>query len=173
MCNFCDTEFRGTDGVGGGQFTSATSLAQEVYGKWSAGVDVAHNMHTRPLVVCTGGEPLLQLDKALIDAFHALGIEIAVETNGTQAAPANIDWLCVSPKANASLVQTSGDELKLVYPQALAMPARFMGLKFKHFYLQPMDGPELSENTRAAVNYCLANPQWRLCIQTHKVVGID
>ncbi len=173
VCNFCDTEFRGTDGTGGGQFSSANTLAQEVYDKWRVGVEDALNANVRPLVVCTGGEPLLQLDKPLIDAFHSLGIEIAVETNGTQPAPADIDWLCVSPKANASLVQTSGDELKLVYPQALAMPGRFVNLKFRHFFLQPMDGPELAANTREAVKYCLANPQWRLCIQTHKVVGID
>jgi 7-carboxy-7-deazaguanine synthase (Cx14CxxC type) len=123
--------------------------------------------------VCTGGEPLLQLDAPLIDSLHAAGFEIAVETNGTQAAPPGLDWICVSPKADAPLVLTSGDELKLVYPQTLAPPERFAGLDFEHFFLQPMDSVLKAEHTRAAVAYCMAHPQWRLSVQMHKVVGID
>jgi 7-carboxy-7-deazaguanine synthase (Cx14CxxC type) len=167
VCRFCDTDFLGTDGPGGGKFESADALAAAVASQWPAG---AHG--GRPLVVCTGGEPLLQLDEALVDALHAAGFEIAVETNGTQAAPRGLDWICVSPKADAPLALTEGDELKLVYPQPLAMPERFECLAFRHFFLQPMDGPGQAANTRRAIEYCMAHPQWRLGIQTHKVVGI-
>jgi 7-carboxy-7-deazaguanine synthase len=166
VCQFCDTEFVGTDGVGGGKFASAAELAAHVAALWPAAAA------GRPLVVCTGGEPLLQLDQALIDALHAVGFEIAVETNGTQAAPQGLDWVCVSPKADAPLVLTSGQELKLVYPQALAQPERFAQLDFAHFFLQPMDGPDQARNTRLAIDYCLRHPQWRLSVQMHKVVGI-
>lgn len=169
VCRFCDTDFVGTDGPGGGKFGQATALAHAVSGYWPA------NGGGRPYVVCTGGEPLLQLDATLIAALHAEGFEIGVETNGTLAAPAGIDWLCVSPKGAAPVVQTSGDELKLVFPQPEpeARPERFAALDFDDFFLQPMDGPELADNTRAAVEYCLAHPQWMLSLQTHKVLGID
>lgn len=174
VCNFCDTDFRGTDGQGGGKFSSAEALAQRILKEWnSVAFNTQENLQIKPLVVCTGGEPLLQLDTELIDALHAQGMEIAVETNGTQKAPPGIDWICVSPKANTVLVQTHGDELKLVFPQPLASPERFTKLSFRHFYLQPMDGPDLAANTRATVEYCMAHPQWRLCVQTHKLVGID
>jgi 7-carboxy-7-deazaguanine synthase len=166
VCQFCDTDFIGTDGQGGGKFADAISLANAVAVLWP---DLAHGT---PYVVCTGGEPLLQLDVPLIDALHAQGFEIAVETNGTIAAPVGIDWICVSPKANAALAQASGDELKLVYPQELAMPDRFTALDFRGFYLQPMDGAQAQENTAAAIAYCLAHPQWRLSLQTHKMLGI-
>jgi 7-carboxy-7-deazaguanine synthase (Cx14CxxC type) len=166
VCNFCDTDFVGTNGPGGGKFDSASALAKAVAGCWAGGPE------GRPLVVCTGGEPLLQLDDALIGSLHTAGFEIAIETNGTRAAPAGIDWICVSPKADAPLVQTRGNELKLVFPQPLAMPERFVDLDFDHFFLQPMDGPDQARNTRLAVEYCMAHPQWRLSIQTHKVVGI-
>ena len=164
-CTFCDTDFRGTDGPGGGRFRSAEDLARHIGAAWPAA-------EGRPFVVCTGGEPLLQLDPKLIAALHAQGFEIAVETNGTRPAPPGIDWLCVSPKAAAPLVQTSGDELKLVYPQPEAMPERFAGLAFTHLLLQPMDGPDLAANTLAAIDYCKAHPTWRLSIQTHKLLGI-
>ncbi len=167
ICRFCDTDFVGTDGMGGGKFESPESLAAHVASLWPAG-----SSQGMPLVVCTGGEPLLQLDEALIEALHQRGFEIAVETNGTQSAPVGIDWLCVSPKAGADLVLTSGTELKLVFPQPGAMPDRFEHLDFKLFYLQPMDGLERARNTRLAVEYCLAHPQWRLSVQTHKAVGI-
>jgi 7-carboxy-7-deazaguanine synthase len=167
VCRFCDTDFVGTNGPGGGRFESAQALAAAVASHWPA---VASG--GKPLVVCTGGEPLLQLDQDLVSALHGAGFEIAVETNGTQPAPSGLDWVCVSPKADAPLVLTGGDELKLVYPQPLAMPERFEGLAFRHFFLQPMDGPERAANTRLAIEYCMAHPQWRLGIQTHKVVGI-
>lgn len=167
VCNFCDTDFVGTDGQGGGKFATAEALAEAVEAKWPQGAG------GRPYVVCTGGEPLLQLDAPLIDAFHRAGFEVAVETNGTQAAPPGLDWICVSPKADAPLVLTQGDELKLVYPQPLAPPERFAGLDFRHFFLQPMDSVLKAEHTRAAVAYCMAHPQWRLSVQMHKVVGID
>lgn len=169
VCRFCDTDFVGTDGQGGGKFTQARDLARAVTACWLA------DAGGRPFVVCTGGEPLLQLDEALIAALHTAGFEIGVESNGTLAAPAGIDWLCVSPKAAAGIVQTRGQELKLVFPQpeAAARPENFVGLDFDHFYLQPMDGPELADNTREAIAYCLANPQWKLSLQTHKIVGID
>lgn len=171
-CRFCDTDFVGMDGEGGARFADAPALAEAVRSRWPA------TAGGRPLVVCTGGEPLLQLDAALIDAFHAAGFEIAVETNGTIAAPQGIDWICVSPKAGTRIVQTSGQELKLVYPQALAMPERFGTLDFQHFFLQPMDGlgpdglEERQRNTKAALDYCLTHPKWRLSIQTHKILGI-
>ena len=167
VCTFCDTDFVGTDGEGGGKFTSAEALADAVASRWPAAPQ-----RGRPLVVCTGGEPLLQLDAALVAAFHGRGFEIAVETNGTQAGPEGIDWICVSPKAGAPLKLTHGQELKLVYPQPVAMPERFESLDFEQFYLQPMDGPEREANTQAAIAYCLAHPQWRLSLQTHKLLGI-
>jgi 7-carboxy-7-deazaguanine synthase (Cx14CxxC type) len=167
VCRFCDTEFVGTDGPGGGKFATPAELAGAVAAAWPASDPAA-----RPLVVCTGGEPLLQLDPPLIEALHSSGFEIAVETNGTVEVPPGIDWLCVSPKAEATLVVTAGDELKLVYPQAGAEPTRYERLDFKHFFLQPMDGPERDANTRAALAYCLAHPRWRLSLQTHKLLGI-
>jgi 7-carboxy-7-deazaguanine synthase len=167
-CQFCDTDFVGTDGPGGGKFTSAEALADAVAAAWPASTDP----RARPLVVCTGGEPLLQLDPPLIAALHQRGFELAVETNGTIAPPEGIDWLCLSPKADAELVVTAGDELKLVYPQERGEPARFRQLGFRHFFLQPMDGPELARNTRLALEYCLAHPEWRLSLQTHKILGI-
>jgi 7-carboxy-7-deazaguanine synthase len=167
VCQFCDTDFVGTDGPGGGKFTTAEALATAVRNTWQRDASGG-----RPLVVCTGGEPLLQLDASLIDALHAQGFDIAVETNGTLPAPPGIDWICVSPKADAPLVQTSGHELKLVFPQALALPSRFESLDFQHFFLQPMDGLERRRHTRMAVDYCLAHPQWRLSLQTHKLIGI-
>jgi 7-carboxy-7-deazaguanine synthase (Cx14CxxC type) len=167
VCRFCDTDFVGTDGPGGGKFPTPEGLAAAVTAAWPAGDPLA-----RPLVVCTGGEPLLQLDPALIGALHAAGFTIAVETNGTVEPPAGIDWLCVSPKAGAPLVVEAGDELKLVYPQTGAEPERFAALRFRHFFLQPMDGPEREPNTRAALAYCLTHPRWRLSLQTHKLLGI-
>jgi len=166
VCTFCDTEFVGTDGDGGGRFADADALADHVAGLW-----IGRDGDPR-LVVCTGGEPLLQLDEALIAALNRRGFEIAVETNGTIAAPQGIDWICVSPKAAAPVVQTTGQELKLVYPQALAMPDRFEGLDFDRFWLQPMDGPDQAANTAAAMDYCLRHPKWRLSVQTHKYIGV-
>lgn len=165
-CNFCDTDFVGTDGPGGGKFATADDLAAAVEAAWPAGID-AHR-----LVVCTGGEPLLQLDAPAVAALHARGFRIAIETNGTVAPPAGIDWICVSPKATQPLALDHGDELKLVYPQSDAPPERFEGLRFRHFFLQPMDGPSREENTRAAVDYCLRHPRWRLSLQSHKIIGI-
>jgi 7-carboxy-7-deazaguanine synthase (Cx14CxxC type) len=167
VCRFCDTDFVGTDGPGGGRFREASQLAARIAGCWPAGASGA-----RPLVVFTGGEPLLQLDVALLDAIHACGFEVAVETNGTLPAPAGIDWLCVSPKAGAPLVQRSGQELKLVFPQAGADPAEFAELEFGAFFLQPMDGPDQAANLAATVAYCMAHPRWRLSLQTHKLAGI-
>lgn len=164
VCNFCDTDFVGTDGVGGGKFVTADNLADAIAKQWPGG--------GKPYVVCTGGEPLLQLDVPLIEALHARGFEVAVETNGTQPAPPGLDWICVSPKADAPLVLTSGHELKLVYPQPLAQPERFAHLDFQNFFLQPMDSVLKREHTKAAVDYCMAHPQWRLSVQMHKVVGI-
>ncbi|MEW6017450.1 MAG: 7-carboxy-7-deazaguanine synthase [Pseudomonadota bacterium] len=165
VCTFCDTDFVGMDGPGGGRFADAQALADAVERTWGAGP-------CDRLVVCTGGEPLLQLDAALIDALHGRGFRIAVETNGTLQAPAGVDWICVSPKAQAPVVQTRGQELKLVYPQPGVDPARFAGLDFERFYLQPMDGPDRAAATQAAIAYCLAHPQWRLSVQTHKYLGI-
>jgi 7-carboxy-7-deazaguanine synthase len=167
VCRFCDTEFVGLDGDGGGKFDSAEALAEAVEQKWPE-----DSSRGRRFVVCTGGEPLLQLDPDLIEALHARGFEIAVETNGTIAAPTGVDWICMSPKAGAQLVQRSGDELKLVYPQAGFDPSEFVALSFKHFFLQPMDGPSKAVNTQLAVEYCMEHPQWRLSLQTHKFLGI-
>jgi len=180
VCQFCDTDFVGT-GPDGGKFRSAKELADAIDRCWggghlasgsngknaSSGDDAA-----KRYVVCTGGEPLLQLDEKLIDELHARGFEVAVETNGTRPAPASLDWVCVSPKAGAPLVQTTGSELKLVYPQENAPPEKFEQLDFRHFFLQPMDGPETARNTELAIDYCLRHPRWRLSIQTHKLVGL-
>lgn len=168
VCNFCDTDFVGA-GPDGGKFATADALANAVASRWPAHGNADKE---RRFAVCTGGEPLLQLDAAAIAALHARGFEVAVETNGTQSAPAGIDWVCVSPKGNAPLVLTRGNELKLVYPQADAPPERFADLAFDCFSLQPMDGPALAENTRAAAAYCLAHPQWRLSLQMHKLAGL-
>lgn len=166
VCTFCDTDFVGVDGDGGGKFATADLMADHVAAMWRG------RAGDPKLVVCTGGEPLLQLDAALIAALKARGFDIAVETNGTVAAPEGIDWICVSPKADAPVVQTSGQELKLVFPQALAMPDRFEGLDFERFWLQPMDGPDQQANTEAAMEYCLTHPMWRLSVQTHKFIGV-
>lgn len=165
ICRFCDTDFVGTDGINGGKFASADALAQHVESLWRGAAE-------HRFVVCTGGEPLLQLDVALIEALHARGFRVAVETNGTISAPPGIDWLCVSPKAGSRTVQRTGNELKLVYPQENADPTAFEGWDFEHFYLQPMDGPALAANTALAVDYCLRHPRWRLSLQTHKLIGI-
>ena len=165
-CKFCDTDFVGTNGTGGGKFSTAAALADAVTAAWP------QDVRGKRYVVCTGGEPLLQTDAALIDALHQKGFEIAVETNGTLPVPAGLDWVCVSPKAGAVLTATSGDELKFVYPQVEAEPGQYAGLAFSHFYLQPMDGPEAAANTQAATAFCLAHPQWRLSLQTHKLLGI-
>jgi 7-carboxy-7-deazaguanine synthase len=164
-CTFCDTDFVGMDGPGGGRFASAETLADAVERAWTGG-------NEQRLVVCTGGEPLLQLDAALIAAFHARGFAVALETNGTLRAPAGVDWICVSPKGQAPVVQKNGQELKLVYPQAGLDPAAFETLNFDSFLLQPMDGPDRLANTEAAIAYCLAHPRWRLSVQTHKYLGI-
>lgn len=165
VCTFCDTDFVGTDGENGGKFATADDLAAAVEAQWTGGPDDR-------LVVCTGGEPFLQLDEAAIEALHARGFQIAVESNGTLEAPAGIDWICISPKADAPVVQVSGQELKLVFPQEKAMPERFADLDFERFYLQPMDGPDRDRNTQLAVAYCLSHPQWRLSVQTHKYLGL-
>jgi 7-carboxy-7-deazaguanine synthase len=164
VCRFCDTDFVGTDGVGGGKFPDADDLARAVAQTWPGG--------GRPYVVCTGGEPLLQFDDALVAALHAQGFEIGIETNGTLLPPDGIDWICVSPKADAEPKLTRGNELKLIYPQDGAEPERYAGLAFDHFFLQPMDNAQRDANTRAATEYCLAHPQWRLSLQTHKLIGI-
>lgn len=175
VCTFCDTDFVGTDGQNGGQFATAAELATHVAALWPSAAG-------RPYVVCTGGEPLLQLDEPLVEAFHARGFEVGVETNGTLPAPAGIDWLCVSPKADAAVVITACDELKLVYPQVLAMPERFTHIEARHYFLSPMASPAEPEtgqdeirhsNTRRATDYCLAHPRWRLTLQMHKLIGID
>jgi 7-carboxy-7-deazaguanine synthase (Cx14CxxC type) len=165
VCQFCDTDFVGTDGPGGGRFEDADALACAIEGAWAGS-------ESRRFVVFTGGEPLLQLDDALIAAIHEFGFEIAVETNGTQDAAEGIDWICVSPKAGAPLKLRSGHELKLVYPQSGIDPAELRALRFDHFWLQPMDGPDRARNTMAAIDYCLAHPPWRLSVQMHKLVGI-
>jgi 7-carboxy-7-deazaguanine synthase (Cx14CxxC type) len=172
ICRFCDTEFVGVDGVGGGKFESAEALAAAVADKWPRDFAFANGVGGKRFVVCTGGEPLLQLDASLIAALHARGFEIAVETNGTVLAPAGLDWICVSPKAGVALVQRSGDELKLVFPQGEAAPTEFEALRFRHFFLQPMDGPSRAVNTELTLKYCLDHPQWRLSLQTHKILGI-
>jgi 7-carboxy-7-deazaguanine synthase len=167
ICNFCDTDFVGI-GPDGGKFESAAMLADAVSERWPEDSAVPH----RRFVICTGGEPLLQLDEELIDAFHAKGFEIAVETNGTLPVPDGVDWICVSPKSDAPLVQRTGHELKLVFPQEKLQPAHLEMLKFDYFFLQPMDGPFLERNTKEAMEYCLAHPRWRLSLQTHKMLGI-
>lgn len=170
VCTFCDTDFVGTNGTGGGKFADAVALADAVEATWESGAK------DNRFVVCTGGEPLLQIDGPLIGELHRRGFEIAVETNGTLEAPQGLDWICVSPKADSELKQTQGDELKLVYPQPLALPERFEGLDFKNFYLQAMDviGDEdkTNQNIKAVIAYCLAHPQWKLSLQTHKMIGI-
>jgi 7-carboxy-7-deazaguanine synthase (Cx14CxxC type) len=172
ICKFCDTEFVGVDGAGGGRFERAEDLAAAIEQAWPEGAGQTGQDFGKRFVVCTGGEPLLQLDAGLIAKLHERGFEIAVETNGTIAAPDGVNWICVSPKAGAELAQKSGDELKLVYPQAGAEPEEFELLSFRHFFLQPMDGPERGANTERAMRYCLAHPQWRLSLQTHKILGI-
>ncbi|WP_313574458.1 7-carboxy-7-deazaguanine synthase [Brevundimonas sp.] len=166
ICSFCDTDFVGVNGDGGGKFKTADLMADHVAGMWRG------REGDPKLVVCTGGEPLMQLDASLIDALHARGFEIAIESNGTLTAPDGIDWICISPKADAPVVQASGQELKLVFPQPLAMPDRFEHLDFERFWLQPMDGPDQAANTAAAIEYCLTRPQWRLSVQTHKYIGV-
>ena len=166
VCRFCDTDFVGTDGTGGGKFPDAASLARAVFAQWP------DHALGKPYVVCTGGEPLLQLDKPLVAAMHEQGFEIAIETNGTLLPPPGIDWICVSPKAHAEQKLKRGDELKLVYPQEGAGPERFAGQDFRNFFLQPMDNAAKAANTEAATAYCLAHPQWRLSLQTHKLIGI-
>jgi len=164
-CDFCDTDFVGTDGTAGGKFATAGELADAIAREWP--------QEGGPrFVVCTGGEPLLQLDAAAVEALHARGFRVAIETNGTIAAPQGIDWICVSPKAGVPLALERGDELKLVYPQARAQPELYESLAFDHFFLQPMDGPRRDANTRSAIDYCLAHPRWRLSLQSHKLVGI-
>jgi 7-carboxy-7-deazaguanine synthase len=168
VCQFCDTDFVGTDGPGGARFATAEALAAAVGATW----DSQAGRRDRAFVVCTGGEPLLQLDQTAVEAFHASGFEVAVETNGTRPAPPGLDWICVSPKAGAPLTLTRGDELKLVYPQEGASPEMFEHLGFPRLLLQPMDGHERDKNTRLAVEYCMAHPRWRLSLQTHKYLGI-
>jgi 7-carboxy-7-deazaguanine synthase (Cx14CxxC type) len=166
VCKFCDTEFVGTDGPGGGRFETADSLSEAIRAAWPADAGSSR------FVVCTGGEPLLQLDEVLVESLHARAFRVAVETNGTQAVPRGVDWVCVSPKAGAALRVERGDELKLVFPQTGAEPELFERMQFKHFFLQPMDGPVRAANTRLAVDYCLAHPRWRLSLQIHKLLGI-
>lgn len=167
QCRFCDTDFVGTNGPGGGKFAHASALAQAVRACWRAPAGAG-----QPLVVCTGGEPLLQLDAALIDALHQQGFEVAVETNGTLPLPPGLDWVCVSPKAGTPLVVQAGDELKLVFPQTGAEPERYEHLAFRHFFLQALDGPQRAQHLQQAVAHCLAHPPWRLSLQTHKWLGI-
>jgi 7-carboxy-7-deazaguanine synthase len=182
-CSFCDTDFVGTNGPGGGKYASAPALAAAARRTWPQAVwpeapqpeaesPNASSSGGRPLIVCTGGEPLLQLDGALITALHGQGFEIAIETNGTISASAGIDWICVSPKSGAPLRQTRGDELKLVYPQSGVMPETYVELDFTHFFLQPKDGPDVALNTGEAAAYCLTHPRWRLSVQTHKLIGL-
>ncbi|MEM9821427.1 MAG: 7-carboxy-7-deazaguanine synthase [Bacteroidota bacterium] len=167
ICQFCDTDFWGMDGENGGRYATAVELAEKVIGLWPKENKLGH-----PYVVCTGGEPLLQLDQELVDAFHQVGLQVAIETNGTIPAPEGIDWICVSPKAGAKLVQTHGDELKLVFPQEGAEPQRFESMEFTHFYLQPMDGLLVEENTKRTLRFCLENPLWNMSLQTHKWLDI-
>ena len=168
ICKFCDTDFVGTGGINGGVYRSSAELARKISQAWP----VQKNKFTRPFVVCTGGEPLLQLDHALISDLHEEGFAIAVETNGTLPAPTGLDWLCVSPKAGAPLKQSTGDELKLIFPQPGAEPQKYARLQFGHFFLQPMDGPDREEATRRALAYVLAHPRWRISLQTHKILGV-
>jgi 7-carboxy-7-deazaguanine synthase len=167
ICNFCDTDFVGVDGDGGGKFKDAIELARAIRAKWPAS-----RPSSEPFVVCTGGEPLLQIDAALITALHQVGFTIAVETNGTIQPPEGLDWICVSPKAKAPLVVRSGDEIKVVFPQEGLDPESFASLEFRHKYIQPLDGPDINRNMKAAVQYCLSNPRWRLSLQAHKVLEI-
>lgn len=169
ICSFCDTDFVGTDGPGGGRFSTAIDLARTVAKTWP---ESSKKAEVKPLVVCTGGEPLLQLDETLVSAFQSEGLEIAIETNGTRLPPSGVDWICVSPKAGSELIVLSGQELKLVFPQEGADPDLFESLRFEHFFLQPMDGPERETNTRLTIQYCLEHPKWRLSLQTHKLLGI-
>lgn len=169
ICSFCDTDFVGTDGPGGGRFSTAIDLARTVAETWP---ESSKKEEVKPLVVCTGGEPLLQLDETLVSAFHREGFEIAIETNGTRLPPSGVDWICVSPKAGSELILLSGQELKLVFPQEGADPDLFESFRFEHFFLQPMDGPERETNTRLTIQYCLEHPKWRLSLQTHKLLGI-
>lgn len=168
ICQFCDTDFVGTNGINGGRFANAAELADAVKRVWKP----SSNKSFRPLIVCTGGEPLLQLDDELVKSFRIEGFEVAVETNGTKQPPEGIDWVCVSPKAGAELVLRSGDELKLVFPQAGCAPEQYEDLDFRHFFLQPLDGSKRELNTRKAIEYCLENPRWQLSLQTHKILGI-
>jgi 7-carboxy-7-deazaguanine synthase (Cx14CxxC type) len=170
-CQFCDTDFVGTDGPGGGKFSTASELAKAIGACWRPAGDHSGGS-VRPLVVFTGGEPALQLDTELIDCLHQRNFEVAIETNGTLELPRGIDWICVSPKAGAPLKVRSGDEIKLIYPQPGAEPERYAQLDFNHFYLQPLDSADRTANARATVNYCLAHPQWRISLQTHKILGI-
>lgn len=167
VCQFCDTDFVGVDGPGGGKFANASALADAIASAWPT-----HDVRGKKFVVCTGGEPLLQLDEPLIGALHTRDFEVAVETNGTVKAPESLDWVCVSPKAGAPFVQRAGDELKIVFPQQGIEPSDYTGFAFQHFFLQPMDGPARAANTKMAVRYCMDHPQWRLSLQTHKIVGI-
>jgi 7-carboxy-7-deazaguanine synthase (Cx14CxxC type) len=171
VCKFCDTDFVGTDGIGGGKFETAEALARVIDKTWTGDSAWTNNSDMK-FVVVTGGEPLLQLDSTLVNAIKLLGFEIAIETNGTIAAPPGIDWICVSPKAGSRIIQRSGQELKLVYPQPQALPSAFEHLQFENFFLQPMDGPDRDQNTKLAVKYCLENPRWRVSLQTHKLMGI-
>ena len=166
VCRFCDTDFVGTDGPGGGKFSDAASLARAVAAKWP------EDSQEGRFVVCTGGEPLLQMDSTLIDHFHQSGFEIDVETNGKVLPPSGIDWICVSPKANSELILKHGHELKLVFPQIGGEPEKYADTQFEHYYIQPMDGPERVANTELAIKYCLQNPRWKLSLQTHKMIGI-
>ena len=166
LCDFCDTDFVGVDGPGGGRFGSPAELADAVAAAWLAGGE------GRRFVVCTGGEPLLQMTDELVREFHQRGFEVAIETNGTRPPPAGVDWICVSPKANGELVPKHGNELKLIFPQAGAEPERYESLDFAHFFLQPMDGPDRERNTQLAIEYCLSHPRWRLSLQMQKVIGI-
>ncbi len=168
ICQFCDTDFIGTDGPGGGLYKTPADLARAVATAWQG----EPHPNAKPYVVCTGGEPLLQLDKEAVVALHEQGFSVGVETNGTQSPPPGLDWICVSPKAGTKLILDSGDELKLVYPQPLAPPEFYESLNFTHFLLQPMDGAEREKNTELAIQYCLLHPQWRLSLQTHKYTGI-
>ena len=170
ICQFCDTDFVGTNGVGGGRFATAQDLAKAIRDTWPHALK--DHPRARPYVVCTGGEPLLQLDQGAVDAIHDQGFDLAIETNGTTLPPQGIDWICVSPKAGAPFNLQWGNELKLVYPQPGAPPERFEPLEFDHFFLQPMDGPQAAANTQAALEYCKAHPQWRLSLQTHKILDI-
>lgn len=166
ICQFCDTDFWGTDGENGGRYASAKELTDKIASLWP------DQQMGQPYIVCTGGEPMLQLDQPLVDELHKANFEIAVETNGTIEAPKGIDWICVSPKANTDIILTKGQELKLVYPQVNALPPQYEDLDFEHFYLQPMDGNQTEENTQACVAYCMAHPQWKLSLQTHKLLNI-